>query len=234
MRNYNIPTTTELSTVYGDMPEAYTSGVGLAGNILRLRNRLHPRPTQTQLAKLVGGVGQSDISKWELGDAIPNAQQLLKLAVVLNVTLDELVADEDPDYEKIRRRTRLGKNDPSQLIKKNLNLLLPNSERERIKGVHRSTPHALEGIHATDTEDSSGASSINVAKLIGELQSLVDNVRQVSQDLDDYAYGFIQRIGGIGAAKADEQATTDRTIAAPKPPDVRANARRRPRKDRGR
>jgi len=52
--------------------------------------RLNANLSQTELANKIG-VSHSAISFWENEVNVPNVKDLLKLADVLNVTLDELV-----------------------------------------------------------------------------------------------------------------------------------------------
>jgi transcriptional regulator with XRE-family HTH domain len=69
---------------------------GLGETIRRLRK---PQMTQEELAKQMG-LGQSAISQWETGESIPNAIQMVKLAVVLKCPIDEIVKGYDGTYDK--------------------------------------------------------------------------------------------------------------------------------------
>ena len=63
----------------------------------RLRElRLQQERTQADLAKLLG-VNRSVISKLELGQQIPNSNQLLKLSNYFNVSIDFLLECERSD-----------------------------------------------------------------------------------------------------------------------------------------
>ena len=59
--------------------------------------RLLANMTQTELAAAVGCESQSTIAMWELGERKPPSDKLLQIAKVLNCTVDELLADADPD-----------------------------------------------------------------------------------------------------------------------------------------
>ena len=49
--------------------------------------------SQERLAELVG-VSRQAVSKWEVGDALPDTDRLLPLARVLEITVDELLSGE--------------------------------------------------------------------------------------------------------------------------------------------
>ena len=49
--------------------------------------------SQERLAELVG-VSRQAVSKWEVGDAMPDTDRLLPLARVLEITVDELLSGE--------------------------------------------------------------------------------------------------------------------------------------------
>lgn len=46
--------------------------------------------TQTELAYKLG-ISRTTISMWETGDSLPRADKLIKLAEILNCTVDELL-----------------------------------------------------------------------------------------------------------------------------------------------
>lgn len=56
--------------------------------------------SQEKLAELVG-VSRQAVSKWELGDAVPDTDKLIPLAKALGVTVDELQGNspEEPETE---------------------------------------------------------------------------------------------------------------------------------------
>lgn len=56
--------------------------------------------SQEKLAELVG-VSRQAVSKWELGDAVPDTDKLIPLAKALGVTVDELLGNspEEPETE---------------------------------------------------------------------------------------------------------------------------------------
>jgi transcriptional regulator with XRE-family HTH domain len=54
----------------------------LIGDRIRM-HRGHAKQTQRQLARAIGGVDKTQISKWEHGHAAPTVLQLLHLAVAL-------------------------------------------------------------------------------------------------------------------------------------------------------
>ena len=65
------------------------------------RKRREQNLTQEQLAQQLG-VSNKTISKWEKGQSVPDAEQLIKLAVILETTVSELLVtkvenEEEPD-----------------------------------------------------------------------------------------------------------------------------------------
>ena len=52
--------------------------------------------TQKELATTLG-INQNNISRYEAGDREPNLDTLKKLATVLEVTVDELIGDDDDE-----------------------------------------------------------------------------------------------------------------------------------------
>lgn len=62
--------------------------MNLGENILKLRKEFNL--SQEQLAEKVG-VSRQTISNWELGETMPNPEQLKILSKTLNVSIDELL-----------------------------------------------------------------------------------------------------------------------------------------------
>ena len=58
--------------------------------IQRLRTKR--RLSQEQLAELVG-VSRQAVSKWEVGDAVPDTDKLVPLARALKISVDELLGN---------------------------------------------------------------------------------------------------------------------------------------------
>lgn len=56
--------------------------------------------TQDELGRKLN-VTNKAVSKWETGETLPDIQLLPKLASVLNVTIDELLTQNKPEYEKV-------------------------------------------------------------------------------------------------------------------------------------
>lgn len=50
--------------------------------------------TQTELAEALN-VGQSAVAAWETGQALPQADKLVKIAKVLHCTVDDLLRSEE-------------------------------------------------------------------------------------------------------------------------------------------
>ncbi len=57
--------------------------------------RKRAKLSQEELAAVVG-VSRQAVSKWELGDAVPEVDKLLALARAFGVTTDELLSESDP------------------------------------------------------------------------------------------------------------------------------------------
>ena len=64
-----------------------------------LKNRQIRGLSQEKLAELVG-VSRQAVSKWEVGDAIPDTDKLIPLARALGITVDELLQVERIDADK--------------------------------------------------------------------------------------------------------------------------------------
>jgi transcriptional regulator with XRE-family HTH domain len=103
----NIPETPSLSTLYGNIPVGYASGVSLATNVRRLRRAAEL--TQAALSDRIG-IGQSSISKWEKGQTDPELEMLPRLARALGVTVDELIRGVDVEYDaQLQSRDPVGR-----------------------------------------------------------------------------------------------------------------------------
>ena len=80
--------------------------------------------TQEQLAQQLG-VSNKTISKWEKGQSVPDAEQLIKLAVILETTVSELLGNHAE-----------GKEEPDQLAKElsriNTQLAIRNHRTRRV------------------------------------------------------------------------------------------------------
>lgn len=74
--------------------------MSLGKNIKQLR--LDAEMSQESLSLAVSGSKQSYVSKWEKGKNTPTLADLLKLAVALNVSLDDLVIGLNTDYDVAR------------------------------------------------------------------------------------------------------------------------------------
>ena len=56
------------------------------------------RMSQEELAGRLG-VSRQAVSKWELGDAVPDVDRLVRLARTFGITVDELLSEEEPKAE---------------------------------------------------------------------------------------------------------------------------------------
>lgn len=65
-----------------------------------LKNRQARGLSQEKLAELVG-VSRQAVSKWEVGDAIPDTDKLIPLARALGITVDELLGNV-PEEEEVQ------------------------------------------------------------------------------------------------------------------------------------
>ena len=63
-------------------------------NIRRYREQANL--TQEHIAAIFG-IDKSTVSKWEIGDALPQANKLLRLAAELNTTVDDLLRESGGD-----------------------------------------------------------------------------------------------------------------------------------------
>lgn len=54
--------------------------------------------TQSEVAKALG-VNQSAVSFWESGRNLPRGKQMVKLAKLYGVTVDELLREDEPNAE---------------------------------------------------------------------------------------------------------------------------------------
>lgn len=59
-----------------------------------LKRRKEQAISQRQLANILG-IDRSTVAKWETGKALPRAEMLVKLAAVLQCTVDELLNAEN-------------------------------------------------------------------------------------------------------------------------------------------
>jgi len=81
--------------------------MNLSKNIYNLRKK--NGISQEKLAEQIG-VSRQTISNWELGETSPNSEQLLLLANILNVSLDELLDNEITNLsEKVQKTEMLVK-----------------------------------------------------------------------------------------------------------------------------
>ena len=55
--------------------------------------------TQAQLAE-ESGVEQASISRWETGESMPGVDKLIKLAKILNCSIDDFFKPDQPDTAK--------------------------------------------------------------------------------------------------------------------------------------
>lgn len=101
------------SRVYRYIPDGYALGVSLPKNIERYRRAL--KMTQTTLGKKFG-LGQGAISKWEKGQSKPDVNDLPALANALQVTVEDLLAGIDADYDvaRLARRRQMSADDVRQ------------------------------------------------------------------------------------------------------------------------
>ena len=67
-----------------------------------LKNRQAQGLSQEKLAELVG-VSRQAVSKWEVGDAIPDTDKLIPLARALGITVDELLGN-IPEEEEVQEK----------------------------------------------------------------------------------------------------------------------------------
>jgi transcriptional regulator with XRE-family HTH domain len=83
-----------------DMSVGYTPD--MAGIGKRIKALREPLMNQTDLGKKLG-VGQPAVSAWERDETVPDALQLVKIAVVLGRSVEDVVVGADPSYDKQRR-----------------------------------------------------------------------------------------------------------------------------------
>ena len=107
-----IPLTTNTSRIYGDSPGGYAVAVmrRIADNLLAIRTR-HANPLTQEQVSALAGVKQAVYSKWETGKADPKAVSLLRLARAFGVSVEEILAGIDEEYDRSRdltRQTRTG------------------------------------------------------------------------------------------------------------------------------
>lgn len=57
--------------------------------------------TQVELAKFIG-VGQSTVAMWETGNSIPRGKTLIKLAEVLECSIEKLLSSESFENEAVK------------------------------------------------------------------------------------------------------------------------------------
>ena len=80
------------------------------GEIIQTR-RAKRGLSQEKLAELVG-VSRQAVSKWEVGDAVPDTDKLVPLARALGVTTDELLGNVPEEYEDSEEGGPLRPNKP--------------------------------------------------------------------------------------------------------------------------
>jgi len=79
-------------------------GIDMNGFAKRLQETRSARGlTQTRLAGMLG-VSPRVYNRWERGAAIPRLDTLVKIAEILEVSLDELVGRKEPDLDTLRIR----------------------------------------------------------------------------------------------------------------------------------
>lgn len=79
-------------------------------NIRRLRDRKAADESQGEFAARVG-VTQSQLSDWEHSRYLPDTASLLKLAKALDCTIDEILDGVDAEYDAIRAKRDLIRQD---------------------------------------------------------------------------------------------------------------------------
>lgn len=72
--------------------------MAFAERLKELRKQAHL--TQVELAKLLG-IGQSSYADWERGKKKPTQENLVKIAQVLNVSIDYLVGNSEEKSDKL-------------------------------------------------------------------------------------------------------------------------------------
>ena len=84
----------------------------IIGEIIQAR-RMALGLSQEGLAELVG-VSRQAVSKWEVGDAVPDTDKLVPLARTLKISVDELLGNvpEGPPPEEKRRPASPGRKGP--------------------------------------------------------------------------------------------------------------------------
>ena len=80
------------------------------------RQRAAQGLSQERLAELVG-VSRQAVSKWEVGDALPDTDRLLPLARALHISVDELLSGQlrEPEVPSGRPLEQGGQKEPSWL-----------------------------------------------------------------------------------------------------------------------
>ena len=90
------------------MHEIFRGGVSVLHENLRLK-RKERGLSQEELASRLHVVRQT-ISKWEKGMSVPDSEQLIKIAVILETTVSELL---EPKWKTKRNQTGWQKNCPA-------------------------------------------------------------------------------------------------------------------------
>jgi transcriptional regulator with XRE-family HTH domain len=90
-----------LSAVYSHTAISYAPRMaGVGGALRKLRK---PKMTQEAFGEALR-VSQALVSQWERDETVPNAEQLVQIALTLDCTVEDLVAGVDPAYNDLRRR----------------------------------------------------------------------------------------------------------------------------------
>lgn len=91
------------SEFYRNIAVGYALAVASIGQAIKQR-RKGLDLTQIQFGRKLG-MSQSSVSQWETGETKPDAEQLIRIAIILKCSVDDLALDADPEYRKHRERS---------------------------------------------------------------------------------------------------------------------------------
>ena len=111
----------------------------IAGNLIRYRKALGL--SQERLAEMAG-VARQSINNYEKGKTLPDSQVLSKLAHVLDVTMEDLLRQENEDSLQFRFRARESFGQSAQFGAKIRKILETYTELEKILGFHPYAPES--------------------------------------------------------------------------------------------
>jgi transcriptional regulator with XRE-family HTH domain len=89
--------------VYADIDIGYAAAVSAIGKAIQARRK--PLMTQAEFARKMG-LSQPSVSDWERGESLPPADQLPRIATVLECSVEDLVVGVDDSYDQLRSKRR--------------------------------------------------------------------------------------------------------------------------------